>query len=369
MEKNHILPESANWSTSESFYYQDYVLHFENLKRNIMNRTCNEQNLKEFDAWCRQTLIVSPPERKFSEASYNNYLEKIQLNFFPFLKYGRSTFDNKSSELDDADYQQQLKSISDHSIPDLDTFRRILFRNGIGYQLNEDGKSYVKRFYRIPALLWPTQEKTDYINSMENSIPLTNEKSAFEDNESTMDRIFNENFEKVGDDDTNLHAEIWKLSSNETDNIEEKGGPSTLLGLFDKKGNESHNLDSNLGGGNADFDLDITADKKKINNHLQFYEHNREEEFLKIVGEFSERPRTMLQVERELWFRRMEYFSIEDANDESDALSISGSRVDQQLMIRAELSMKYEEKEASRRKAEWSSRLLPWEKHKELLGE
>lgn len=337
-----------------------------------MNRTCNEQNLKELDAWCRQTLIVSPPERKFSEANYNSYLKKVQLNFFPFLKYSKSMFDKKSSKFDDANYQQQLKYISDHSIPDLDTFRRILFRNGIGYQLNEDGKLYVKRFYRIPALLWPTQEKTDYMNLVENSefsIPLTNEKSAFEGNESTMDKIFDENFEKVGDDDANLHAEIWKLSSNVTDNIDEKGDPSTLLGFFNKKGNERHDLNSNLGGGNADFDMDIAAGKKKINNHLQFFGHNREEKFLNIVGEFSERPRTMLQLERELWFRRMEYFSIEDAIDESDALSISGSRVDQQLMIRAELSMKYEEKEASRRRAEWSSRLLPWEKHtkKELL--
>jgi hypothetical protein len=43
--------------------------------------------------------------------------------------------------------------------------------------------------------------------------------------------------------------------------------------------------------------------------------------------------------------------------------------MDQQLMVRAELSVKYEEKEAARRLREWNSRLLPIERPKLKKGQ
>jgi hypothetical protein len=185
------------------------------------------------------------------------------------------------------------------------------------------------------------------------------------------DVTFDKNFDNISKETTNLHREIQKLDLSKTDRAGEICDPSILHGLV--RGSGPIHAHSKK---NGDFGNDQTVTKFNVNKDIEekgseiFHSNclKRTKVSQSSTEKAFEMPRTSLQIERDIWFRQAEHFSREDASDESDLLSISGSRVDQQMMTRAELSMMYEKKEASRRNAEWSSRLLPWEKqaYKEL---
>ena len=49
-------------------------------------------------------------------------------------------------------------------------------------------------------------------------------------------------------------------------------------------------------------------------------------EFAKILSEEYKEPRTRLEIERDIWFSQAEPYDIDDAEDESDVLSITGTR-------------------------------------------
>ena len=51
------------------------------------------------------------------------------------------------------------------------------------------------------------------------------------------------------------------------------------------------------------------------------------QEFEKIVEKEYKIPKTKLDKDRDAWFKQAEVFGIEDAEDESDVLSIAGSRL------------------------------------------
>lgn len=368
-----IIGESQfeKWSAKEKFYYQDYAFYFYKIKGSTLNGVLNESEMRKFDTWCRETLAVNIFGTNFvKKKEFEDYLDGIKLDFFPFLQFQKSGKYIKSWKSEIRNNQQQSREFCpDYNIPDIDTFRRILFRNGVGYRLDEERKLYVQRFYLIPALLWPVQEGLDGAVSGGNfdilSKRLSNERTAYNQNENVMDVIFDEKLENLEKEVTSLHEEIRKFSSDKSD----KSDVSTLhefiyddndevMKTMDFRDKRIDELFDNITPKGMNVDLEET----NFDNYPLVSRYENGKEFQKIVEEFSDKPRTLLQMERELWFRQAEFFNVEDVCDESDVLSIRGSRVDQQLMTRAELSIKYEEKEACRRNLDWESRLLPWEK-------
>ena len=365
VEKLPMLTQMANFSTKERFCYQDYAFHFENIKQCILNETCSDLDIKEMDAWCRNTLVMNIFGRKLEDSKeYEDHVEDIKLNFFPFLKCRRTTLTNETLNLENNVNYQGTENISDFKIPGVATFRCILFRNGIGYQSDEEGKLYVRRFYRIPALLWPFHQKYGNVGLRKKSkefFPLLSSRNRHvEWKESLRNITLSKNSDNASKETTSLHEEIQKLDISKTDRVDEICDSSTLLGLLNGiNANSVRNRDFRSDQKVRKCDVDEGLKERSSENSSSLERWNE----LQVFTEKKlEMPRTLLQIERENWFRQAEYFSSEDASDENEFLSISGSRVDHQLMTRAELSMKYEEKEASRRNSEWSSRLLPWEK-------
>ena len=138
-QEKHVL----RWKTSKPFYYEDYVKFFNILK--------NEQNprdkisilsseMKELTTWVTETLAVKDVLESSNVGDCHDYVKMLKANFFPMLR--------------------DLNSEKEYEVPNERSFRMILYENQIGYKRDDSGKLFVKRFYRIPSLLFPEVEQS-----------------------------------------------------------------------------------------------------------------------------------------------------------------------------------------------------------------
>ena len=136
---------------------------------------------------------------------------------------------------------------------------------------------------------------------------LSNERTAYNQNENVMDVIFDEKLENLEKEVTSLHEEIRKFSSDKSD----KSDVSTLhefiyddndevMKTMDFRDKRIDELFDNITPKGMNVDLEET----NFDNYPLVSRYENGKEFQKIVEEFSEKPRTLLQMERELWFRQ-----------------------------------------------------------------
>ena len=82
------------------------------------------------------TLALRDVLKGNSASRVQHYLEDIRNKFFPMVKYP--------------------ERVDEFSIPDVRGLKALLYQNDVGYR-NQNEKVYVRRFYRLPALLFPKE--------------------------------------------------------------------------------------------------------------------------------------------------------------------------------------------------------------------
>ena len=125
--------------TAAPFYYEEYVTFFMKLKGEPMLGRWNEREREILSRWIINTLALREIIEKSPTVKVQRYLDDLRAQFFPMVRYPDRT------------HRYELPTVND--------FKSILYANDVGYK-RESNKLYVRRFYRIPLLLFPKETFT-----------------------------------------------------------------------------------------------------------------------------------------------------------------------------------------------------------------
>lgn len=124
----------ASVTTAGPFFLDEYVQFFAQFKAQPDLHKWTLPDRARLNSWISKTLAFSEMRAKKDIEIVNRYLKTLMHQFFPMTRK-----------------PEKAAQFSDLTVEDL---KRTLYENDIGYK-TEDGKVYVRRFYRIPALLFP----------------------------------------------------------------------------------------------------------------------------------------------------------------------------------------------------------------------
>ena len=165
-------PSKLTYATP--FYIDDYVSLFTKMSQQPNLKKWSIRDLNHLSDWIENTLALRQIVEKRTHQTVQRYLDHLRITFFPILNKVVNTPTTTSSSSSPSNSGSSSRSGSssgggggsmgsssssryNFSIPTVDGIKKLLYQNQIGYKAEEDGKVYVKRFYRIPALLFPKE--------------------------------------------------------------------------------------------------------------------------------------------------------------------------------------------------------------------
>lgn len=122
-------------STAKPFYIEDYLALYEKVKAQPEIRKWSVAEREELSRFVVESLVYGSGLINKSAEDMQDYLDSVKERFFPMI---RMPFWNKFPS------------------PTVMDVKRALYTNEIGYK-QENDKTFVKRFYRIPKLLFPAE--------------------------------------------------------------------------------------------------------------------------------------------------------------------------------------------------------------------
>jgi hypothetical protein len=133
---NKYRINESQLSSAAPFFLEDYVFYFNKLKEEPLLTKWGENDRSTFFRWIVNTLALRDVLKTSSSSRVQNYLEDIRNKFFPMVKYP--------------------ERVTEFSLPDVTGLKAVLYQHDVGYR-KQNEKVYVRRFYRIPALLFPKE--------------------------------------------------------------------------------------------------------------------------------------------------------------------------------------------------------------------
>lgn len=133
--KKYSLNEQ-NLSPASPFYLEDYAYYFKKVKENPSLTLWNENDRSTFFRWIVNTLAFREVLKNSASIRVQSYLEDVRNKFFPMIKYPEKA--------------------ENYQVPSINDLKAILYQNDIGYK-KQNEKYYVRRFYRLPGLLFPEE--------------------------------------------------------------------------------------------------------------------------------------------------------------------------------------------------------------------
>lgn len=130
-------------SPTERFYYDDYMIFFEKLRQQPLLAKWSSNDREELSRWVLNTLACKHIRNASGSATrLSKYLDRLRAQFFPMVR--------------------APERAAEFNLPSIDKMKEILHSNDIGY-LTEQGSLFVKRFYKIPLVLFPMETLTTSI--------------------------------------------------------------------------------------------------------------------------------------------------------------------------------------------------------------
>jgi hypothetical protein len=122
--------------SSDPFYYEDYVKYFAMAKQTPQLNQWALADREEFSKWIINSLAFQHVLDRSGTADVQSYLRELRSLFFPMIRTPHLA--------------QKC------SLPSEDDFKGLLYSNDIGYKRADD-KLFVRRYYRLPMLLFPQE--------------------------------------------------------------------------------------------------------------------------------------------------------------------------------------------------------------------
>lgn len=123
-------------SSSDPFYYEDYVKFFNKAKQTPQLNQWSLPDREEFSKWIINSLAFQHVLDRSTTGGVQSYLRELRSLFFPMIR---------------APHLAQKCSL-----PPMDDLKALLYSTDIGYK-HADDKLFVRRFYRLPMLLFPEE--------------------------------------------------------------------------------------------------------------------------------------------------------------------------------------------------------------------
>jgi len=245
--------------------------------------------------------------------------------------------------------------------------KKLLFENGIGYKKGEDGKLFVNRFYRIPRLLFPKaideiealilaaeeqddaqkKSQTDTYKRMNNEGDYDDEFDTDEDMEYADDEIDpNQSFDIKTIDECNdsFDTPFTRVPREPKESAQPK--KPKLTSRLDEF------LKSNVDVlEHPEFEVE-----DKVETVKEVPVIADDELWRKTFAKYYQYPTTPLEKVRERYFRSMEAYRPEIAQNEDEMLLFEDYRMRNVIISRSTLAKKYQDREAARRRADWERR-------------
>lgn len=152
------LLDPSKLTCAAPFYLEDYVSLFTKMSQQPNLQKWSMRDLNHLADWIENTLAMRQIVEKSSRQTVDRYIDHLKITFFPILNKVVNTPTTTSTSSSSLNSGSSGSSVGKFSflIPTVDSIKKVLYQNQIGYKV-EDGKVYVKRFYRIPALLFPKE--------------------------------------------------------------------------------------------------------------------------------------------------------------------------------------------------------------------
>jgi len=116
------------------FYVEDYLELYEKARQQPDLSQWEEGSRDLISSWIIETLAYRDIIENRSPRKIQSYLDSLRDTFFPMLRYPNR--------------KDKLPTLT------IDQIKSVLYANEIGYK-KEESKLFVKRFYRLPKLLFP----------------------------------------------------------------------------------------------------------------------------------------------------------------------------------------------------------------------
>lgn len=121
---------------SAPFYAEDYIKFFKMFKEQPNSRMWKISDRSAVSSWIINTLAIRHIVERAENHTMKQYLDMLKFQYFPMTRFP--------------------DKVDSYPTPSIDSVRKALYENDVGYKI-EEGKLYVRRFYKLPMLLFPIE--------------------------------------------------------------------------------------------------------------------------------------------------------------------------------------------------------------------
>mmetsp|Transcript_8023 Transcript_8023/g.11986 ORF Transcript_8023/g.11986 Transcript_8023/m.11986 type:complete len:607 (-) Transcript_8023:202-2022(-) len=348
--------EKSQICTAQPFYLEDYLQILKKLQLRPDLSRWNVLERESLDNWILDTLAYKAVTEGNSNSKRFQYLNDLRLLYFPMIRFPAlaKTF----------------------TVPTVDDMKRLLYSNDVGYK-RDNGKTFVKRFYRLPNLLFPketfaarfrlqtAEERLEAIMQGDEG-GLLREMSSAGISEASLPEIRKQLQEYIQDAalgmpnyDTVEQANLYGSSVSTLDDLL---NDSFEEGEFEQEEDEDDDDEEyeDDDEDDEDYEDDEDDDGEDVDDDYEYEESEEEilasEEEARLVEEFKNAPRTELEIEKDIFYDHTEEGCKQSLETLEDVEHFKTLRLENETMARARMLRMYEEKEAARRHREWVRR-------------
>mmetsp|Transcript_493 Transcript_493/g.660 ORF Transcript_493/g.660 Transcript_493/m.660 type:complete len:646 (+) Transcript_493:105-2042(+) len=385
-------------STSSPFYLEDYASWFAKLKEQPDIRQWSAQECEALSAWIVDTLAMREAVEKYPNHKVQSYLDSLKIQFFPVLR-----FPERADEFSTPTVAEMKKLLYEHKIGykqvEAVSTASVLAVEGEG-NAGEDNKMkvFVKRFYRLPGLLFPKEtfmaammaDRTKLRELTENEdsdAALLNEMMNAGVDEASLDELKAQLQEYVAKAGIGMpdYAGLTGHSGVGGDNAADLGLGSAgsfdmstldsiLKDAFDddndndeitnasKKALSGKEAEDEAAISSSDSDSDDTSSSSDSDDEdveeegVDALHVKSESDWQKLVNKYKQPATTELEIERDRVYGLFEFNLAEEAQDETDLEVFQQMRRENEIIARARMERVFSQKEAARVHREWVQR-------------
>jgi len=331
---HHNAPDSL--STLNPFYYEDYKHYFDLLRETPLLARWEPSARMQFSHWIIECLALKRVLKKSEPRFVQHYLDQMRAQFFPMVRYPTRA--------------------AEFVLPSYDEFRRVLYNADIGFK-REEGKLYVRRFYRIPQLFFPKETLTTSLTADHEKLKEVLDAGTLE-SEILKAGVGGENLSA-------LEQELREYMTNRQPNtLEFSNDGAMTMNELDALLRDDDDLDLGKSAPNAKENAAAaakTAEESLAKGAVVEPLSEREQDpvkWQKLIERYVPAPTTELAQIRHDELRKILVWSWDDCLTEQDLKSTHRDLVDSQLLAKARLSTIYDQKETARRTKEWKDRKM-----------
>lgn len=339
--------------TAKPFYYEEYAAFFAALKKEPLTGRWSAHERERLSRWIVDTLAIREVVERRTSSAIQRYLDSLRAQFFPMVR-----FPDRANSL---------------VLPPAAALKALLHAHDVGYKRQED-KLYVRRFYRLPQLLFPQETLASSIVSDEAKL-----SRLVEDESSLLSEISRAGLDAAALPELQRQLKEYNLQKDAGMTARDGGdmdlSPLDALLMDDETvsapeagveedGEEADELGGQEEGKktwDADFVVGSRLGDRKAGAQLRDMSLNNTQsmsrpDWDKLVASYFRPATTGLERQRDELFDSVVLEGPENAEDEVDLYHHKRVRTENEIVARARLSVRYEQKEAARRVAEWKSR-------------